>query len=267
MYNKNGGEIMEEKAKIKSLGKAMDVLGIMAESQIPLSLTEISKLSGYPVTTVYGILVTLRDYDIVEQKLNDGKYILGKRLFEWGMSVSSVWDVSSVAHPVMEDISKKIGESVLLSMLDGESAMVIDHVEAYGGLRVAARPGSCLPLNATSQGKVLLSNLSISEIKRIMKKAGYVEYTPHTIVTEEKLFNELSLTARRGYGIEDGEFRVGLRSVSAPVYGRSGKVEYALTMTGMFRRITSKEFEDAIAIVTKAAEKISYLLGYRTDRK
>ena len=257
---------MEEKVKIKSLGKAMDVLGIMAEKQMPLSLTEISKLSGIPVSTVYGIMATLRDYSIVEQNHADGRYSLGRRLFEWGMSVSSVWDVSSVAHPVMENISRQIGESVILSMLDGTEAMVIDHVEAYGGLRVAARPGSCLPLNATSQGKVLLAYQAPSEIRRIMKKAGYVEYTPHTIVTEERLFNELALTAQRGYGIEDGEFRVGLRSVSAPVYGMSGKVEYALTMTGMFRRVSSKEFEEAIGLVTKAAEKISYLLGYRKDK-
>jgi len=254
---------MEEKTKIKSLGKAMDVLSLMAEKQRSLSLTEIAKLSGYPISTVYGIMATLRDYDIVEQSHSDGKYILGRRLFEWGMSVSYVWDVSAVAHPVMEDISRQIGESVILSMLDGTEAMVIDHVEAYGGLRVAARPGSRLPLNATSQGKVLLAYKANSEVKHIMRKAGYVEYTPHTIVTEEKLFNELDIVSKRGYGIEDGEFRVGLRSVSAPIYGMSGKVEYALTMTGMFRRVTSKEFEEAIGLITKAAEKISYLLGYK----
>ncbi len=94
--------------------------------------------------------------DIIEQNENDGKYRLGKKLFEWGMLVSSVWDISNAAHPVMEEVSYKIGESVLLSALNGTEALIIDHVEAYGGLRVAARPGSRLPLNATSQGKLCL---------------------------------------------------------------------------------------------------------------
>lgn len=249
--------------KIKSLSKAMEILGLMAQKKEALSLTEISKISGYPISTVYGIIATLRDYEIIEQDFKDGKYCLGKRLFEWGMSVSSVWDVSAVAHPVMQEVSANIGESVLLSTVDGTEVLIIDHVEAYAGITVAAKPGSRLPLYATSQGKLLLAYMPQSEAKRLMKMTRYNEYTPHTITNEDKLFNELGIIKNRGYAIEDGEFRIGLRSVSAPVFDMNGKVQHTLTMTGMFRRVTSKEFENAIGMIIAAAERISLLLGYK----
>ncbi len=47
--------------KVKSVGKVIEILGIIAGENGALSLTEISKLSGYPITTVYGIIATLRD--------------------------------------------------------------------------------------------------------------------------------------------------------------------------------------------------------------
>lgn len=255
---------MSEKApvKIKSLSKAIEIINIIAKAQGTSSLTEIAQESGYPPSTVYGILATLREHNVVEQSFDNGKYCLGKRLFEWGMFVNSVWQTTSIAHPIMEEISRQSGESVLFSVLDGTEALIIDHVEAYMGLSVAARPGSRMPLTATSQGKIFLAHMPQSEVRRIVKQAGYKNYTPHTIDNDEKLFQNLTLIREQGYAIEDGEFRIGLRSVSAPVYGIGGSIKYAVTMVGMFRRVSSKEFENAIELVTSAAERISVSLGY-----
>lgn len=255
---------MAEKApvRIKSLSKAIEIINIIAQKRGSASLKEITVASGYPASTVYGILATLRENDVVEQSASDGRYSLGKRLFEWGMLVNSVRNIAGVAHPVMEEISVQCGESVMLSALDGTEALIIDHVEAYAGLSVAARPGSRMPLTATSQGKIFLAYMPHSETRRIIRKTGLAEYTPHSITDEEALLQALTLIRSQGYAIEDGEFRIGLRSVSAPVYTMDGDVKYALTMVGMFRRVTSKEFEDAIGLVTAAAGKISSALGY-----
>ena len=268
MFSRKGGIIMSEKApvRIKSLNKAIEILNIIAKNRGTASLTEIAQISGYPPSTVYGILSTLRENGVVEQPPEDGKYCLGKRLFEWGMLVSSVQQAISTAHPVMEEISRKSGESVLLSALDGTEALIIDYVEAYIGLSVAAKPGSRMPLTATSQGKIFLAHMPPSEVRRIIKQVGYKNYTPHTIDNDEKLFQNLTLIREQGYSIEDGEFRIGLRSVSAPIYAIGGNVKYALTMVGMFRRVTSKEFEKAINLVVSAAGRISLSMGYRGDK-
>ena len=63
--------------------------------------------------------------------------------------------------------------------------------------------------------------------------------------------------------MENGEYKIGLRSVSAPVYDASGEVRYAVGVVGMFRPVYTDEFRQAISMVCAAAAEISRAIGYR----
>ena len=66
-----------------------------------------------------------------------------------------------------------------------------------------------------------------------------------------------------GYAIENGEYRIGLRSAAAPVYTNEGQTRYAVGVIGMFRSIRSEEFTAAVEEVRAAAAMISAALGCR----
>lgn len=68
---------------ILSVAKAMEVLQILSQAESPLSLKELATRCGYPKSTVFGLLTTMRAYDVAAQT-PDGKYTLGLRLFEYG---------------------------------------------------------------------------------------------------------------------------------------------------------------------------------------
>ena len=68
---------------------------------------------------------------------------------------------------------------------------------------------------------------------------------------------------RQGYAIEDGEYRIGLRSISAPVYSVDGAVRCAVGVVGMFRSTRSDEFRQAVRQVVSAGEMLSAALGYQ----
>ena len=74
---------------------------------------------------------------------------------------------------------------------------------------------------------------------------------------------ELQKIREQGYAVENGEFKPGLRSVSAPIRNASGEVAYAFGTVGMFRQLHTDEFQQAIVLVTDAAAKISAAIGYR----
>ena len=67
----------------------------------------------------------------------------------------------------------------------------------------------------------------------------------------------------RGYAVEDGEYKIGLRSVSAPVRDGLGEVRYAIGAVGLFRRVQTEEFQRAIAETVRTAEELSAALGWR----
>jgi IclR family acetate operon transcriptional repressor len=89
-----------------------------------------------------------------------------------------------------------------------------------------------------------------------------LQYTPHTITEQEQLSVQLEEIRRNGYAVEDGEYKVGLRSVSAPVFDTAGEIRYALTTIGFFRRVRSVDFENAIQATARQAKMLSAALGY-----
>ena len=255
-----------EERYVHSVVKALDLLDCLAERRRPMALGELAQTLGLPKATVHGLLASLRRKGAVEQDPSDGRYHLGVKLFEYGRAVSASWDVVGHSREQMNHIALQTGSSVLLSGLQGREAMVLETVEATGAFRVVSEQGSRVPLHCTSQGKLLLAYLPAGEQRRLLGVLDFTAYTPHTIHDREKLEKELDHIRSQGYAVEDGEYRVGLRSVAAPIYSVEGEVRYAIGIVGMFRRVSSEEFQLAKEMVCRAAERISYKMGYRRER-
>ena len=120
-----------------------------------------------------------------------------------------------------------------------------------------------MPLHATSQGKVLLSCLSDREVLKILEKGGMQAFTPPTITDPRTFLADIATVRETGYAVEDGEYRIGLRSAAAPVYDSTGLVRYALGVAGLFRRVQSEDFQNAISHLIRQARQLSMALGWR----
>jgi hypothetical protein len=144
----------------------------------------------------------------------------------------------------------------------GNLAVVnIDQCIGSDTLHVVSEIGHRLPLHATSQGKLLLSRFSDTEALR--RVGSMTAFTPHTISDHDALLAALHRIEANGYAVEDGEYRIGLRSVSAPVYDRSRNMAYAIGVVGFFRRVASEEFAAVIEATQAAGRALSQALGYQ----
>jgi DNA-binding IclR family transcriptional regulator len=156
---------------ILSVAKAMELLQILSQAGKPLLLKELTALCGYPKSTVFGLLTTMRAYDVVTQT-PDGRYTLGLRLVERS------WDISTVARPYMEHLCRQTGVSVMLSVCEGGSVITLDQVETRGSLRVVSDTGSRLPIYCTSQGKVFLAHMSRTGAEALLRGQSRSPPTP-----------------------------------------------------------------------------------------
>ena len=247
---------------IRSVAKAMELLQFLSDAGEAMTLTAISERAGLPKSTVFGLLTTMRDYDVITQHA-DGKYALGLRLFEYGCRASAFWNISSLARPYLEHLVDETGASAMLSTYENGHIVALDQAEGRDSLRIVSAPGARLPLHCTSQGKLFLANLSQAECRRLLSISEFKAYTPHTLITPEQLQPELQKIREQGYAVENGEFKVGLRSVSAPVRDATGEVRYAVGVVGMFRQVYSEDFLLATRLVCEAGSVISRAIGYR----
>ena len=134
-YNgrRKGGCSLENRGTVRSVAKAMELLQLLSERGEPLSLTEIARMQELPKSTAFGLLNTLREYEMVSQG-RDGRYSLGIRLFEYGCRVSRAWDVPRLARPYLEQLAAQVNVSAVLSIREGDRVMTLDQVEGAGEL-------------------------------------------------------------------------------------------------------------------------------------
>src|ERR671937_1736632 len=100
-------------APVAVLAKAVAVLDhVAAEGEVtPARLAE---LTGEPRSTVYRLLASLQQLELVEPGRRRGTYLLGLKLFRLGSTVVSRFDERQAALPVMERIHEEIGETTFL---------------------------------------------------------------------------------------------------------------------------------------------------------
>ncbi len=251
--------------EVKSVEKSLRLVDVLAEAKQPLTLQELTQITGFAKSTIHRLLSTLRTHDIVEQSPLDGRYRPGLRLFELGCAVSNSWDVAAIAKPYMQNISVELNESVCLALLSRGEVLIMNFLESTSAFHVVSRPGAKLPVHCTVQGKSMLAFLPNAQIRHIIKEHGMQIYTPNTIHTYEELEAELAKIRQCGYAIDNSEFHVGLHSIAAPIYNVSGEPCYSFSVVSMFHSIESAEFQRAKQLVLEAARDISRALGYRGE--
>lgn len=251
-----------ESKTIHSVAKAIHLLDLLTAGGQPVSLTELYQKTGWPKSTIHGLLSTMREAGLIEQNAN-GRYWLGIRLFEYGCAVSNAWDISAIARPYMQELSDALGESVFLSVLDRAAVVTLAEVESRASLRVVSEVGARLPIHCTSQGKLFLAFGTQAEARRILTRGVLEAHTPRTLTSYEAFLPELAKIRTQGYAVEQEEYKPGLRSISAPVRNASGEVAYALGCIGLGHPGYNDDPAESSQRLCEAALAVSRQIGYR----
>ena len=127
---------------IRSVAKAIELLQLLSDAGEAMTLTAISERAGLPKSTVFGLLTTMRDYDVITQHA-DGKYALGLRLFEYGCRASAFWNISPLARPYLEHLAEATGASAMLSTYENGHIVALDQAEGRGCRCTAPRRARC----------------------------------------------------------------------------------------------------------------------------
>lgn len=247
---------MKDGKIIHSVAKSMQLLDILNESSHPLPLSELSARTGLAKSTIHGLLSTMKEYSVIAQDEN-GDYTLGVRLFEYACSLRGTWSIVEIARPHIDHISRETGEAVFLSILDRGDIITLDRADNRRGFRISAEIGRRLPIHCTSEGKLFLAYMAERDREEILQRKEWKTYTTRTILSRKELDMELIRIRDQGYATENSEYKMGLRSIAAPVFDGEGRVRYAIGLIGMNRQIEVKQFEQNIRLVVEAAAKIT----------
>lgn len=248
---------------VQSVDRALSVLTVLARAG-ESGVTEIARELGVHKSTVFRLVATLEAHDLVEQHADRGKYRLGVGILRLAGATNARLDVVQEARSITRDLAARTGETVNLAILSETSALYVDQVAGPSGLQPHNWVGQRIPLHATSNGKVLLSELDDSELgTHVPRLQGY---TAHTLTSRSLLRSELSTVRDQGFAVAIDELEVGLTAVAAPVRDAYGDLVASLSVSGPSFRLTAERVSLLVPSVVSAAQEISDRMGAAAPR-
>jgi DNA-binding IclR family transcriptional regulator len=252
-------------ANLQSVTRAVLALEQIAEAG-QLGVTELGRRLGVHKATASRLVATLAERGLVERDAVTDKYRLGFGLVRLAGAAMAGLDIVRTARPVLEDLADRTRETVNLGVLSGDSVVYIDQVTGTRSIVAVSWVGRRTPLHATSNGKVLLSAMSDTELARHLS-SPLARLTERTIVAPHALRAHLREVVVRGYAQTMEELEEGLNAVAAPVLQADGKVVAALSVSGPAFRMRPVDLPRIARHTMEAAAAISRRLGYVERRR
>jgi DNA-binding IclR family transcriptional regulator len=243
---------------IQVLERTMKVLDVLADQPHPVSLKDISALTALHASTAHRILNDLAVGRYVE-RVNNGMYQLGIRLLELGALVKDRLNVRDVAHDHLQTLHHLTGQTVNLSIQQGDDIVYIDRAwSERSGMQVVRAIGGRAPLHLTSVGKLFLASSDARYVRAYATRTGLSGNTRNSLTDLDRLERDLSFVRRHGYARDNEELELGVRCISAGIYDDSGKLVAGLSISAPAERLQ----EEWVEMLVSTAAKISAALGY-----
>ncbi|WP_447918016.1 IclR family transcriptional regulator [Achromobacter aegrifaciens] len=243
---------------IQVIERAMRLLDALAAQPDPVTLKELSATTGLHASTAHRILNDLVVGRYVE-RVDNGLYQLGMRLLELGSLVKGRLNVREAAISAMRSLHKLTGQTINLSVQQGDEIVYIDRAwSERSGMQVVRAIGGRAPLHLTSTGKLFLSTGDARQVRAYALRTGLAGHTRNSLTDLDRLERELALVRRHGYARDNEELELGVRCIAAGIFDDTGKLVAGLSISAPAERLQ----DDWIKALVDTAASISEALGY-----
>lgn len=198
------------------LGRALQILGAFSADCPELTLSQLSRRAGLPVSTVHRMLGELTAWGALERGDN-GCYRVGLRLWEVASLAPRGQGLRERALPFLEDLSQIIRENVQLAVREGTEVVFVERIAGSGAVPVLTRVGGRFALTATGVGLVLLAHAP-GEVQEQALAGPFKRFTPGTVTDPRELRRMLADARTNGYAVSDRQVTMDALSVAAPVH-------------------------------------------------
>jgi DNA-binding IclR family transcriptional regulator len=254
---------MTSRTAIQVLDRMMSLLDALADSDEAQSLKRLSELTDLHPSTAHRILNDMVACRLVE-RADSGTYRLGLKLLELGNLVKARLSVRDAAQLPMRALHKLTGQTVNLSVRQGDEIVYIDRAYSErSGMQVVRAIGGRAPLHLTSVGKLFLADDDSVKLKSYVSKTGLNGHTQNSISDLTQLEKELDLVKSLGHARDDEELELGVSCMAAAILDDTGKLVAGLSLSAPTERMQ----DEWLKSLKDTATQISKSLGYKPSVK
>ncbi|MGI5128532.1 IclR family transcriptional regulator [Pseudonocardia sp. CA-107938] len=211
--------------------RALALLASFRADHPELTLTELSRRSGLPLTTTHRLASELVAGGALERV--GGRYRIGLWLWEVASLAPRGFGLREAAMPFLEDVYEATRQNVQLAVLatDAGAAEVVylERLAPRHAVSVVTRVGGRMPVHATAVGRVLLAH-GPRELQEAVLSRPLQRFTTATETDPDRLRSKLAEVRRTGVAITLRQVELVSLSVAAPVRDAGGEVVAAISV-------------------------------------
>lgn len=254
--------------RVPAIDKCFSILELMAEATRPFGFNEIVKILGLNKSTVFNILHTLNDLDVLE-KGPDGLFRMGPRLFILGNAAAGGSELIRTVHPYLETINNEFKLSTFFGILSDREVIIVDKADRGHRIKISSEIGMRIPIFAGVAGKALLSQLPEKDIDEILLESTPKQYTPRTIIDKTAYKEEILNVKKTGIAYDREEYIEGLIAVAVPLKTYREDLQAAIWAVGLkneFREDVMRRIAKFLLnIVKEVNSRFSIIAGLSTQ--
>lgn len=244
---------------VQAVDKAFEMLEILAEHDGGLSVAHLAAQTGLNRNKAFRLAATLCDRGLVEQEQGTGVYRLGICSVALAQKFLRNANLVNYAHPLMEELARKHGEAVYMTVIKDDEVVFVDMVDCDRHIKAAPLVGKKFPFATTAPGKVLKAPAS----RELREKLLTGRTRRGDAAALDQLETELDEIRTSGIAIDQDALGDGISSVAVAVRDYAGMVIGALTMLGpSFRMLQNRLEQEIIPSLCEYAEILSMKFGY-----
>jgi len=249
----------KERTAIQVIDRMMSLLDVLAQRSGSVSLKELAQATSLHPSTAHRILNDMVVGRFVDRGEQAGSYRLGMRLLELGNLVKARLSVREAAIEAMRDLLRRTGQTVNLSVRQGDEIVYIERsYSERSGMQVVRAIGGRAMLHLTSSGKLFLAYDDARVVRSYATRTGLAGHTRNSITDPVRLESELAQVRTRGFARDNEELEPGVRCIAAAIRDDSGMIVAGLSLSAPSERMQDAWIEDLV----ETSSRISKSLGY-----
>ncbi|WP_091670694.1 IclR family transcriptional regulator [Amycolatopsis marina] len=233
------------------------LLELIAAKDQFVSLQGLVEETGMPKPTLHRMLQQLEGAGLLVRQGDGRHYGTGARLRRLAENLLLNATQHGARHAVLRHLVEEIGESCNVTALSGNEVVYLDRVETAEPLRFYLRPGSRVPAHCSASGKMILSQLSPAQRRKLLAHAPLTRSTPNTVTDLDAIEEELTRVRQNGFALDDEEFLPGLVCVAVPVPTGAARSNLCVAVQAPVMRLSAQDAPRMLPALRRAADAIS----------
>ena len=246
--------------KGSAMHRILAILEQVANSDRPITPTEINEKLNLPKATIHRLCSKLEDEKILQREIDGKRYMPGSRLRQIALGIISNENFRTHRHAILRQLSEEVGETCNITIPDGSQMRYLDRVETHWPLRMQFMIGTKVPLHCTSSGKLFLSQLPGEQMSSLIENLNLEQKTVNTLTNAKKLESALVKIRKEQVGTDNEEFVDGMVSVAVPIFDRRKRFFATLSIHAPNARMSMTEITNHIPRMQKASQDLTLII-------